>query len=948
MSFAFDKPIGAVADVKELEYIAALHQTSDDDDEDFLNASIEARDVKHFLMSRYSVEVDKEQVRQVIFNGLGGGDGTDECIDIVELVSILIIPSLLKASGKQDREVKEAKDFDSKKSYEKYLEVQKEIHELSPSPTLISDVLKIILIDTTDSDEYPKLSRSLLEKVFAWYGEMSLITDDDLIDEMIELASGGNPDALFDVESFSRALTNDVLKYPVQNESKISTHYDDVFGNNDSGDEDIGKISFTEEDGVTKKGIDVKRIFTFPHIDFLAERLGSVSHTFLVWLCFVYSYLTYVSTASVFSCSSDSFGCKIASSIISWIMTGLTLVIFGMIFISILSLGNSNEGFHIFEILLGMVGIGLFLFTPLFVDADIFFAKIGVDSSDKFTYAWSWFAFSIAVLLSVLQVRNLLLAILPKNKVPSRGILAKLFIPSNIKKESQLKSAATLKVNKMLANAYDLHCEDEDTKSFQVRKSRISSTNERSLLNFTKISDKTESQGGFIWGWKTFFSGDIMHKEGIWIHSRIRAGNGIQFIFAIFALSIGIYVFTNLIDSLYPDPSPMSEDCFALFDPDSCFYPKADDLYTGVGICQVQLTSVDCLDLFQQVPTGSPIAASFCLSADNHFSNTFNTTYSGLCNGGIYKATEIVNALANNSTAEDYCISPMDLCVSLGGIEGICLIGINGVTPFQFEGTTCPQYVDINGIQETYRETLYLVEQQQEELMPEKWMVYFTASISVSVCFVVAMANALVYIPSIISTILQFRSGVIPSLRSKTFKIFRKDLHDVTFVLGAMIWGVLISSALVAIIIAGVVFLLVWQATRSIVTRIFSLVIGVAVTVALKMLLVKIFGKFTYTGFYRKRPLTANLFSLALECWHLGITSLSVVIRLVKLIVSVGIYVGRIDTIVLAEGLLLNLDNFPIIFRKDLLAAEAHRHPYLERLGMMVRLIRLDFLQSDT
>ena len=30
MSIAFEKPIGAVADVKELEYVSALHQTDKD------------------------------------------------------------------------------------------------------------------------------------------------------------------------------------------------------------------------------------------------------------------------------------------------------------------------------------------------------------------------------------------------------------------------------------------------------------------------------------------------------------------------------------------------------------------------------------------------------------------------------------------------------------------------------------------------------------------------------------------------------------------------------------------------------------------------------------------------------------------------------------------------------------------------------------------------------
>ena len=43
MSLTFDRPIGAVADTRELEYVAALHQSHDVYDDHWFDASIRGR-----------------------------------------------------------------------------------------------------------------------------------------------------------------------------------------------------------------------------------------------------------------------------------------------------------------------------------------------------------------------------------------------------------------------------------------------------------------------------------------------------------------------------------------------------------------------------------------------------------------------------------------------------------------------------------------------------------------------------------------------------------------------------------------------------------------------------------------------------------------------------------------------------------------------------------------
>ena len=50
-STTFERPIGAAADAKELEYITALHQTTDDNDDDYLDGSIDCKFETLFVAS---------------------------------------------------------------------------------------------------------------------------------------------------------------------------------------------------------------------------------------------------------------------------------------------------------------------------------------------------------------------------------------------------------------------------------------------------------------------------------------------------------------------------------------------------------------------------------------------------------------------------------------------------------------------------------------------------------------------------------------------------------------------------------------------------------------------------------------------------------------------------------------------------------------------------------
>jgi hypothetical protein len=111
-------------------------------------------------------------------------------------------------------------------------------------------------------------------------------------------------------------------------------------------------------------------------------------------------------------------------------------------------------------------------------------------------------------------------------------------------------------------------------------------------------------------------------------------------------------------------------------------------------------------------------------------------------------------------------------------------------------------------------------------------------------------------------------------------------------------------------------------------------------TIILKAIISVSLNRYNFIGYYRKYPMFANISSLCYECWHLALTSGYIATRFLKLLLVMILYIARFDAPLLAKGVgeigNLKLDSFPSFFKQDLLAMDAHRHPYIERLGMMV------------
>jgi len=226
-------------------------------------------------------------------------------------------------------------------------------------------------------------------------------------------------------------------------------------------------------------------------------------------------------------------------------------------------------------------------------------------------------------------------------------------------------------------------------------------------------------------------------------------------------------------------------------------------------------------------------------------------------------------------------------------------------------------------------ETVYMI----GEYLPRLWMMELSLALAPIAAISFLIYIWLMIIPSITLTTLKLRSGFLPSLRDPLFKAYRANIYNTAYVIGAMIWAPLVMALVFYALVFIAVLLIVWQVTRTVIFTIAAGVVATVVTVLVKQLVVKILLFYSHAAFYRRRVMLSNIATVVLECWHIGITLLAIISRLGKLLAITILYLGRIDRPFLADD--LQIDNFPLLFRQSILAMEAHRHPYIERLGVM-------------
>lgn len=198
--------------------------------------------------------------------------------------------------------------------------------------------------------------------------------------------------------------------------------------------------------------------------------------------------------------------------------------------------------------------------------------------------------------------------------------------------------------------------------------------------------------------------------------------------------------------------------------------------------------------------------------------------------------------------------------------------------------------------------------------------------------------QAINYIPSYIKTTLKFRYGVHPSLRDPNFEEYRLLASLVGSLIGSTYFGVVASGYCILWLVFYILLFFVAPLFREAVIKIFISFASFTIIVTVKACLMVLFRSKCFNGFYRRRPAVANIVGLMFECWNFVLAIGFIFIRAIKLMFTSVFYIGRIDVPMLqiyGRVRPWNVDFLPMIFRADILAHEAHRHPYIETIGLV-------------
>lgn len=611
-------------------------------------------------------------------------------------------------------------------------------------------------------------------------------------------------------------------------------------------------------------------------------------------------------------------GCDVLESFLGWVDTIFTLVVIGgIVIMGVGAMGNRvGEASHL-KVIISMLPPAYFFIKPFF--------SFGTAPSDlkgdphrQFALGTSMFC---AVILICARLRQLMYMSFPTTVVNrSKALKRILWWGFAGGSEVERKQAASHKMNRLVTNASKIaHETDFITRSTQVS---------RLLTHFYERREEKVRMGGYWWTYRSIRSRDLFRKEGVLFNGRFLAANIMQFAIIVYIILYLLNTISSRMESYENNWVIVivgsTEQVANAFLNRLVTVPASLAIVAQKGIDLVYSTVLPAIERFQVD------------SCQTLFSKANYTELLALCNGSADPSDFDLDADA----VANLCSSQ----ISLQALQTFCTKSTGLYSDMMEEANYFKLLLELfatekidalnDFLQSIIASGFSMIQDTVKIVDPiEPWMVQMAFALGGLIAFLMSIFLATLYIPSVTSSVLRFRSGVIPSLRDPRFSDnYRTSTYLVTYLTGALFWGALIYVAGVAFVIAFVVLALCFIIRVSGATAgIWGVIIGFVVTFATQWILFASCAKAVkLTAFYRKRPAAANVYNLLWEASWVGTSVMFVAVRTLKLVIAAALQVGRVDVPFLNEGAgqigPLKLDRVPLIFRSDILQHEAHRH----------------------
>ena len=927
-TLVFQRPkSGAVRDVRELEYVSALHQS----ETDLVNPKgwICAGCVTALVRSRHGIVIPIEHVHKQIIPDLAGvpppqitdtepknepiaepGSKGNDCydrpefdpchgitadnvvfLDIANIVSMLLIPKLKRHS--EALEISKTSGPIEMED-ERQTEAERFFH-------CVLDVFRRDLgldnDEDDDDDEAPLLTRELLQTLLEAYGEDS--NDETAVDEMMEYLVSNNGESSdtpprLDVPTLIKALASDIDAYNTQWETSKTTHSDDFLQLLDGG---IGSLlkgvdcqkcvtthgrtveiptttDENNESNCNRKPVLLKRLpdqQTLSLLDLTADTFVSEFYFVLLFLSLILIYLSFDDSVRSYLDLDGYFQCRSPNSnyfgceVAEAIVNWLVVVV---------RLGGVGTCYMMFSSAgncsMKACGIPKNIFASLILICitilPFFYWFSDVSENASYLEYFPHAVFAVGLLLLSYQLFSIAKLCIPKLDKWSR---------TNTKiaqKELLSKRAQRNKVDKMVQHALELHGMHDSNGNINgnggvdggiARDDTAKSTLSRSRKTTVGTTASAEALRNYQRGMNE------VETIGGWWYGVKRAVGG-RWDADNPDGEEGIWLGARLLASFCGQwiAALLFLSLFAFSVRWVTNFYRDDPAANGGAALSINLDYGRQRAVYFNASGGFLVSNRDLESQPADYLSTHNLEFAydfdEVADADMYKVSAKEDFLRSVLTA----VSAAQKAATVLGIEDVeALVDTLVESVYNSTGIDLELLFVYAQRYASYEGTMVELVYDEAKRRVTLDEVLYGLIFGGIVGMLAILANTLVFIPSYVCQVLKYRCGALARnpLNDARFKKQKTMQWEASSLFGVVFWSTLVSGVLVAGVLGSILFLFVWSETSMYFLAVLAAAIGILTTWTLKIMVLRFVKNRTYSGFYRKNVGLANTVTIFIE-----------------------------------------------------------------------------------